>query len=155
MTIRVSLANFRGMQGNSDSGIQEIFACGIRNLGKFCLWNPKSWALESRIQLRESGIPLTIGIQKPSSTEKDSNPVPGIRNPRRGIQKPRLSWIPLHGAKFCTNHPKLSPVSMWRHTGSDESITDKHMKTIEMVLPTVLCSYILLILREYEKGVRF
>ena len=38
---------------------------------------------------------------------------------------------------------------------SDESITDKHMKTIEMVLPTVLCSYILLILREYEKGVRF
>ena len=29
----------------------------IRNLGNFLLWNPKSWALESRIQLRESGIP--------------------------------------------------------------------------------------------------
>ena len=25
-----------------------------------------------------------------------------------------------------------SPVSMWRNTGSDESVTDKHMKTIEM-----------------------
>ena len=29
----------------------------IRNLGNFLLWNPKSWALESRIQLKESGIP--------------------------------------------------------------------------------------------------
>ena len=28
-----------------------------------------------------------------------SNPVPGIRNPRREIQNPRLSWIHLHGAK--------------------------------------------------------
>ena len=29
----------------------------IRNLGNFLLWNPKSWALEFRIQLKESGIP--------------------------------------------------------------------------------------------------
>ena len=29
-----------------------------------------------------------------------------------------------------------SPVSMWRHTGSDESVTDKHMKTIEMAPPS-------------------
>ena len=29
----------------------------IRNLGNFLLWNPKSWALESRIQLKESRIP--------------------------------------------------------------------------------------------------
>ena len=41
------------------------------------------------------GIPLTIEIQNPTSTDKDWNPVPGIRNPRRGIQNPRLSWIPL------------------------------------------------------------
>ena len=46
-----------------------------------------------------SGIPLTIGIRKPSSTDKDWNPVPGIRNPPRGIQNPRLSWIRLHGAR--------------------------------------------------------
>ena len=27
------------------------------------------------------------------------NPVPGILSPQRGIQNPRISWIPLHGAK--------------------------------------------------------
>ena len=46
----------------------------------------------------ESGIPLAIGIQNPRSTGKDWNPVPGIRNPRRGIQNPKLSGIPLYGA---------------------------------------------------------
>ena len=47
----------------------------------FCLWDPKSWALESGIQLKESGILLKIGIQNLSSTDKDWNQVPGIRNP--------------------------------------------------------------------------
>ena len=42
------------------------FACGIRNL---CLWNLESWTLESGIQLKESGIPLRIGIRNPSSTD--------------------------------------------------------------------------------------
>ena len=55
--------------------------------------------LESGIQLKESGIPLTIGIRNPSSTDKKIwNPVPGIRNPQRGIQNPVLSSISLHGA---------------------------------------------------------
>ena len=45
---------------------REIFACGIQNPG---LWNP-------------------------SSTDKDWNSVSEIRNPRRGIQNPRLSCIP-------------------------------------------------------------
>ena len=49
----------------------------------------------SGIQLKESGIQLRIGIQNPSSTDKDWNQVAGIRNPRRGIQNPRLSWIRL------------------------------------------------------------
>ena len=44
-----------------------------------------------------------IGIQNPSSTDKDWNPVPGIRNPQRGIQNSRLSRIPLNGAKHCTS----------------------------------------------------
>ena len=45
---------------------------GFRNLGNFFLcnpeskkfksWNQESWALESRIKLKESGIPLPIGI---------------------------------------------------------------------------------------------
>ena len=47
---------------------------------KFCLWNVESWVLESEIQLKESGIPVPIGIQNPSSTDKYWNPVPGIRN---------------------------------------------------------------------------
>ena len=54
------------------SGIHEIFTCGI--------WNPG---------LQEFGIPPRIGIW---------NQVPGIRNPQHGIQKPKLSSIPLHGA---------------------------------------------------------
>ena len=57
----------------------------------------ESWALEFGIQLKESGILLKIGIQNPNFTNKDRNPVPGIRNPGRGIQNPRLSLIPLHG----------------------------------------------------------
>ena len=76
-----------------ESETREIFVCGIWNPGKICMWNPDSWILESRIQLKESGIAL---IQNPSSTDKNWNPVPGIRN-RRG-QNPTQSWIPLHGA---------------------------------------------------------
>ena len=45
----------------------------ILESGKFHLWNPKSWALESGIYLKESGIPQTIGIQNPSSTDKNWN----------------------------------------------------------------------------------
>ena len=49
-----------------------ICACRSRNPWNFCLWNPESWALKSRKQLKESGIPLTIGIQNPSFTDKES-----------------------------------------------------------------------------------
>ena len=52
---------------------------------KFCLWNPKSWALESGIQLKGSGIPLTIGIQNPSATDKE----PGIQYLESGIWNPK------------------------------------------------------------------
>ena len=67
-------------KGHPDSGVHEIVACGIRNLGHFCLWNQGSWALESRIKLKESGIPLKIGIRNPNSTAKVRNLVPGIWN---------------------------------------------------------------------------
>ena len=36
---------------------------GFRYSGNFCLWNPQSLALKSRIQLKKSGIPQKIGIQ--------------------------------------------------------------------------------------------
>ena len=74
----------------------------IPESGKIMLENPQSWALESGIQLNESEIPRTIGIQIPSSTDRDWNPVPEIRNPRCGIQNPRLSWIPLHGVRVAS-----------------------------------------------------
>ena len=79
-----------------------------RNTWNFCLWNLEA----QKILLLASGIlgfgirntaqrirnPLTIEIQNPTFTDKDWNRVPGIRNPLRGIQSPKLSWIPLHGA---------------------------------------------------------
>ena len=55
--------------------------------------------MEYGIQLKDSGIPLTIEIQNPNFNDKFWNTVPGIRNPLRGIQNPKLSWIPIHGAK--------------------------------------------------------
>ena len=55
----------------------------IWNPRKLCLRNPESsGALESEIQLKESGTPLTIEIQNTTSTDKDWNPLPRIRNPR-------------------------------------------------------------------------
>ena len=78
--------------------VSDPFHMGFRKPGKFCSWNQKSWALESGIQLKESGIPLTIEIRNPSSTDKDWNPVPEIwTDPRRRIQNLSLSWISLHG----------------------------------------------------------
>ena len=80
-----------------ESGILGIFSRGIRNLGNFCLCNPESWALETGIQLQESGIPLTIGIRNPSSTEKDVesstwNPEPTNLNPESKTVLDSLTW---------------------------------------------------------------
>ena len=38
----------------------------------FCLWNSECWALESGIQLKDSGTPLVIGIRNPGFTDKES-----------------------------------------------------------------------------------
>ena len=56
----------------------------------------------------DSGIPLTTGIQNPSSIDKNRNPVPGIRYPRHGIQNPGLSWIPSHGATMLIVSSEIS-----------------------------------------------
>ena len=42
---------------------------GFRNQEKFFLRNLEPWALKSGNQLKESGIPLTVGIQNPNSTK--------------------------------------------------------------------------------------
>ena len=67
----------------------------IPESGKLGLWNSEY------MQLKESWIPLKIGIQNTRSTENDWNPeyLESRWNPRRGIQNLRLCWIPLHGAK--------------------------------------------------------
>ena len=86
--------------------------------------NQESW----KILLLESGIlgfgiwktaqgsrnPLRIGIQNPSSTDKDWNPVPGVQNPQSGIQDLRLSWIPLNRPKILSRHPDKCPASLLR-----------------------------------------
>ena len=54
---------------------QEVLKClvvRIRNPGNSCLWNPGSRVLESEIQLKDNGIPLTIGIRNPRSTNNES-----------------------------------------------------------------------------------
>ena len=58
------------MLEESISGIRENFVCGIRECK----------ALESGIQLGESGILLTIAIQNPSSTDQEWDPESTIQN---------------------------------------------------------------------------
>ena len=89
--------SFHFSRGKNRKSLSTVFFCSEskrKRLLRRLVRNPESWVLESRIQLKESGIPLRIGIQSPTSTDKDWNPVHGIRNPLRGVQNPRLSWIP-------------------------------------------------------------
>ena len=92
------------MSGTPESGIEEIFACGIQNLGQFCMWNPASWVLESVTHLELSGILQTIEIRNPNCTDKKPGlPVPGIgksQRPQCGIHNAALGWITSHGAKL-------------------------------------------------------
>ena len=78
-TILLAVCNFKKMftwiqPRNVSPHVREW---GHRNPWNSCLWNSESWALESR----NSGIPLTIGIQYPSSTDKDWNPRSVAWNP--------------------------------------------------------------------------
>ena len=66
---------------------------GFHNLANLCFWNPESWAL-----VKESGIPLMIGIWNPSSTDKES----GIQCLESRIHSTEYrnqdkSSIPFHG----------------------------------------------------------
>ena len=71
------------------------------------IWIPEPRAhimlVESEIlavQLKQSGISLTMGIQNPNSTDKESGlPLSGIRKrhrPQWGIENPGLGWITSH-----------------------------------------------------------
>ena len=91
------------VKANLDSENWEIVARGIRNRNPR-LKNPENNSRNSN--------PKTIGIRNPSSTDKDWNPVRGIRNPRLGVYNPRLSWIPSHGAR-CRNSMKKLRNTPW------------------------------------------
>ena len=87
----------------------------VWNSGKLCLWDPECWTLDqSRIHWwLESGIYYLL------IWSGARNLVPGIRNQWRGIQNPRLYWVPLYGAtrkefnshRICLEH-KHSRLSM-------------------------------------------
>ena len=65
---------------------------GFRNPEKFCLWNPESL-------FGQSGFSLTIGIQNPQVLLTNT----GIQYLESGMENPRLSRIPLRGAKISSN----------------------------------------------------
>ena len=98
---------------------------GFRNPAKFLPWNLESWSLESGILLKESWIPLTIGIRNPSGTVKES----GIQYLDFEIQNSRLSWIPLkpgshmppmhlrHGRRYCLGYCSVMRIEVAGNIG--------------------------------------
>ena len=72
----------------------------------------------SGIQLKESGILLKIGIQNPNFTNKDGNPVPGIRNPESRAWNPESKTVldPLTWGDY-------SSVSVFSNTVTKKKVT--------------------------------
>ena len=62
------------------------------------IWNPSRGIWNPSPAIRNS----SPGTRNPSPGIR--NPSPGIRNSLHRIQNPRLSWIPLHGAKLYSIH---------------------------------------------------
>ena len=96
--------NYSSMNRERIGSNRLIKLSAFRNLWNFYLWNLESgtclfvswiWilALESIIQLNESGIPLTIKIpeSKVRQWQRIKSPALGIRNLQLGIQNQRLS----------------------------------------------------------------
>ena len=68
---------------------------GVWNPWNFCLWNLEScmgFGMRNTAQRIRNPTKDWNPIQ--DATRKNWNQVPGIKNPWRGIQNPRLSWIP-------------------------------------------------------------
>ena len=114
------------------------------NLGKFLLWNPESWDLEYGLQLKESKIPLKIGLESGIQVQQKMklefsiwihNPrsgiqvplkkiwslVTGIRNPARGIQTSKnvlhfLSWADQLACSAGQDVRKMSWIKLSSHT---------------------------------------
>ena len=77
---------------------------GFPNAVNFCFWNARSLALESGIELKDSGILLTIGIRRPSSDDKESR-IHGVES--KAVLRACLhgSGGPQIGEVTCGGHP--------------------------------------------------
>ena len=101
---------------------------GFRNRENLCFWNPESnkfcrWILDFGIRNTALGIQNPTSDWNPKSKfhwQRILNPVPGIRNQRRGIQDPRLFWISLHGVglRWAFPSPK-SILTLTSHLGQN------------------------------------
>ena len=96
---------------------------GISEIRNFCLWNPQSWALQSGMQLKESGIPLTTRNPNASSNTE-------ILGAER-IQL--LSQIPSHEAILC-----CLDQTVYQH--NRQSSTEEEMTSFIDSIPIIFCS---------------
>ena len=119
---------------------QEVLKClvvGIGNPGNFCLWIQESRVLESEIQLKDIGIPLTVGIRNPRSTNTESriqdlkSGIPSMGSRIQGCllftQTPRMEFL-------CINKKKLEfddPLQTYPNQLSRQKRVEKlhHRKT--------------------------
>ena len=82
----------RPLGRNPDSGIREIFVCRIRNLGKFCLWNPESWVFG--IRNTDQGIWYSTNDLNPESKflcQRLESINKGIEKLRKFVHEPQHS----------------------------------------------------------------
>ena len=96
---------------------------GISEIRNFCLWNPQSWALQSGMQLKESGIPITTRNPNASSNTE-------ILGAER-IQL--LSQIPSHEAILC-----CLDQTVYQH--NRQSSTEEEMTSFIDSIPIIFCS---------------
>ena len=96
---------------------------GISEIRNFCLWNPQSWALQSGMQLKEFGIPITTRNPNASSNTE-------ILGAER-IQL--LSQIPSHEAILC-----CLDQTVYQH--NRQSSTEEEMTSFIDSIPIIFCS---------------
>ena len=96
---------------------------GISEIRNFCLWNPQSWALQSGMQLKEFGIPITTRNPNASSSTE-------ILGAER-IQL--LSQIPSHEAILC-----CLDQTVYQH--NRQSSTEEEMTSFIDSIPIIFCS---------------
>ena len=88
--------------------------------------------MESEIQFKDSGIPLTIGIQNPGFTNRDWNPVPAIRNPRRGIQNPRVDLVKRQF--FCLSFSYALMTDCWKQNPDERPSFKELVEMLENLM---------------------